>query len=122
VRRPAPGWLALALATASGFLAGVLLVAALGGAKGATETVTRTTPGATVTSQPPAGPLVPDVVGVPLDEARETLDDAGFRVDEEGAGPLGVIRAANWRVDTQSPRGDTPAEPGSTVRLGISKP
>ena len=58
-----PSWLAVAIAGAGGFLAGVLLVAILGGPKGVvrTTTVQRT---ATVTRTVDGRVAVPDVIGL----------------------------------------------------------
>ncbi|MTD43138.1 PASTA domain-containing protein [Conexibacter sp. W3-3-2] len=123
--------LGLVLTGAAGFLVGILLVAALGGAKGrSTETVTvaRTT---TVTRTVP-GPVtnggtvivttaVPDVVGQPLDVARQRLERSGFDTDVEGGGLFGVIEESNWQVVAQSPQPGGQLEQGSTVQVAIER-
>jgi hypothetical protein len=124
--RRAPGWMALALAGATGFLAGVLLVAALGGAKGVTTTVTQRAEvagGRTVTG---AGTVivrtaVPDVVGQPLDVARARLARARFEVDVSGGGVFGVLDDGNWEVTAQQPAAGTFVEQGSTVDVAIQR-
>lgn len=119
------------LTGAAGFLVGVLLVAALGGAKGRsaeTVTVARTT---TVTATVP-GPVsnggsvivttaVPDVVGQPLDVARARLERSGFETDIEGGGLFGVIEDSNWQVVDQSPEPGGQLEQGSTVSVAIER-
>jgi hypothetical protein len=124
--RRAPGWMALALAGATGFLAGVLLVAALGGAKGVTTTVTQRAAvagGRTVTG---AGTVivrtaVPDVVGQGLDVARARLSRARFEVDVSGGGVFGVLDDGNWEVAAQHPAAGTFLEQGSTVDVAIQR-
>lgn len=125
--------LGVVLALASGFFVGVLLVAALGGAKGrSTETVTvaRTTT-ATATVTVPAEvtnggtvivtTIVPSLVGERLDVARERTNRAGFDLDVNGGGLLGVINDANWEVVAQSPEPGTRLEQGSTVDVDIER-
>lgn len=123
--------LGVVLTGAAGFLVGVLLVAALGGAKGRsaeTVTVARTT---TVTETVP-GPVsnggsvivttaVPDVMGQPLDVAKERLERSGFETDIEGGGLFGVIEDANWQVVAQSPDPGGQLEQGSTVSVAIER-
>jgi hypothetical protein len=121
--------LGVVLTGAAGFLAGILLVAALGGAKGrSTETVTvaRT---ATVTVQAPVTnggsvivtTAVPDVTGQPLDIARERLARSGFETDIDGGGLFGVIEDSNWQVVEQSPPPGGQLEQGSTVSVVIER-
>jgi hypothetical protein len=118
--------MALALAGATGFLAGVLLVAALGGAKGVTTTVTQNAavPGdRTVTG---AGTVivrtaVPDVIGQPLDLAKARLARARFEVDVSGGGVFGVLDDGNWAVTAQQPAAGTFVEQGSTVAVAIRR-
>jgi hypothetical protein len=83
-----PNWLPVALGVAGGFLAGVLVVVALGGP--ATETRTVTAP--PTASAPTGGTVItkteiPDVVGERLDIAKQRVRRAGFLVEVSGAGP-----------------------------------
>ncbi|WP_372788718.1 PASTA domain-containing protein [Paraconexibacter sp.] len=115
------------LAVASGFLAGVLLVAILGGAKGReTETVTvartvtvpaaTTNPGTVIVTT-----AVPDLVGERLNVAKERVDRAGFDLDVVGGGLLGVIVESNWEVTSQDPAPGGQLEQGSTVEVRIAR-
>jgi beta-lactam-binding protein with PASTA domain/tRNA A-37 threonylcarbamoyl transferase component Bud32 len=81
---------------------------------------TRLEEGATVTIRISQGPRpidVPDVVGVDVDDARATLERAGFLVQTvsqpDDSRPAG-------RVVRQDPRAGTQAPRGSTVRLTVS--
>jgi hypothetical protein len=121
--------LALARAAAGGFVAGVLLVAILGGAQPARTTTvtvarveTRTletpatqTTGGTVVVEAP----VPAVVGQPLDVAEDRMSRAGFEVDTDGGGALGILVPSNWSVVAQDPGAGTMLEQGSTVTLAV---
>ena len=119
MRRRQPGWLGVALAASFGGLAGVLATLALGG--GATthiETVTV-----------PAAPdedmslvsrtAVPRLVGVPLDDARDRLRDAGFLVEVDGARPTDLVLGRGLTVIDQDPAGGTVLTTGSTVRVRV---
>jgi hypothetical protein len=122
----APGWMALALAAATGFLAGVVLVAALGGAKGMTTTVTQGAAAPAARTVTGAGSVVvrtvvPDLVGQPLDVAKSRLDRARFEADVTGGGVFGVLDDANWEVVAQQPAAGTFLEQGSTVRVEIRR-
>lgn len=123
--------LGVVLACASGFLAGVLLVAILGGAKTrSTETVTvarTTTATVTVPAEITNGgtviitTTVPPLVGERLDVAAERIARAGFEIDVEGGGLLGVIDESNWEVVAQRPDPGTRLEQGSTVEVAIER-
>ncbi len=122
--------LAVVLALAAGFLVGVVLVAALGGAKGTTSTetvavtvtetveapTTQTNPGTVVVTTP-----VPELVGQPLDVAKERIARSQFDVDVVGGGLLGVIVDDNWTVVAQEPAAGTELELGSTLRVEIER-
>jgi hypothetical protein len=122
---PRPGWTAVAVGVAAGFLVGVLLVVGLGGA--GSETITRTV---TVVSRAPSlsgdetvitRTAVPDVEGERLDTARERIERAGFDVDEEDGGLFGSIVDSNWEVVAQDPPAGTLLERGSTVHLSLDR-
>jgi hypothetical protein len=117
-----PSWLPVALGAAGGFLAGVLLVIALGGPTSTTRTVTvpptaSTPKGGTVITTT----VVPDVVGERLDIAKQRVRRAGFLVDVSGGGAFGVIQDDNWQVVAQEPGGGNTVERGSTVTLDIER-
>ena len=107
------GPLGIALAAAGGFLAGVLLIAILGGAQPAykerTISVART----------PEGTAVPALVGQPLDVALDRLQSAGLKGEVHGGGVFGVVDEANWRVVDQDPSNGARLRQGDTVRLDV---
>ncbi|HYF26076.1 MAG TPA: PASTA domain-containing protein [Baekduia sp.] len=111
-----------AIAAAAGFLAGVLLVAILGGAKPAapTVTVTVTAPGRTTGGPVITRTVVPDVVGERLDVARERVARSGFESEVDGGGILGVLDETNWEVVDQDPRAGF-LEQGSVVTLVVDR-
>lgn len=116
--------LGVVLAAASGFLAGVLLVAALGGAKGTTETTTITKTVRTAATNDGTvivTTAVPDVVGERLNTARERVERSGFDLDVVGGGLLGVIVEGNWEVVGQDPPAGEQREQGSTVQVEIER-
>jgi beta-lactam-binding protein with PASTA domain len=110
----------LAIAAAAGFLAGVLLVLALGGGgSGDTKTVTAaiTNGGSVIVST-----TVPQLVGQPLDVARQRLERAGFQLAvDHGGGVLGVLVEGNWQVTKQTPAAGTKLEQGSTVHVDVDR-
>lgn len=111
-----------AIASAGGFLAGVLLVAVLGGAKPViretTVTVTKpvTTGGTVITKT-----IVPDVMGQSLDVALDRVARAGFEADVDGGGFFGVIDEENWEVVSQTPPPGGYLEQGSSISLEIDR-
>jgi hypothetical protein len=124
--RPRTSKLTIALAAATGFLVGVLLVAALGG----TPTTTLTQTQRVTVKTPPVDPnatvvtstLVPPLVGEHLDTARDRLAEAKF-TDEitDGGGLFGPIDDGNWVVTSQDPPAGTQLRQGSTVRITIER-
>lgn len=121
-RRP---WLALALATACGFLLGALVVSTLGGGDPTTRTETQritvtgpvTTPGTVITKT-----LVPPIVGEKLDLAKQRAARAKFKlVVDSGGGLFGVIRDQNWEVVQQRPPAGVLFEQGSTIHVDITR-
>jgi hypothetical protein len=111
-----------ALAAAAGFLAGVLVVLALGGGT-TTKTKTVTAPA----SQTHGGTvivttIVPQLVGQPLDVARQRLERARFDLAiDHGGGVFGVVVEHNWQVVSQTPAAGTKLEQGSTVHVDIER-
>jgi PASTA domain len=117
----------IALAAAGGFLAGIVLVAALGGPAAKVRTVTApavaTAPGTTTTGgRVVASTTVPDIIGDRLDIAKQRIRRAGFVVNQSGGGLLGVIRDHNWQVVAEDPTAGTSLQLGSTVTVDIQRP
>jgi beta-lactam-binding protein with PASTA domain len=110
----------LAITAAAGFLAGVLLVLALGGgARGDAKTVTAaiTNGGSVIVST-----TVPQLVGQPLDVARQRIERARFDlVVDQGGGIFGVLVEGNWQVTKQTPAAGTLLEQGSTVHVDVER-
>jgi len=109
------GPLGLALAGAGGFLAGVLLIAILGGAQPVYKERTITV------AQPAQGTPVPALVGQPLDAALDRLQSAGLKGDVHGGGLFGVLDEGNWRVVGQDPSRGARLRQGDTVRLDVER-
>lgn len=112
----------LALAAAGGFLVGVLLVLVLGGGSTTkTKTVTvgasRTNGGTVIVTT-----TVPELVGQPLDVARQRVERAKFDlVIDHGGGLFGVLVEHNWQVSSQTPDAGSKLEQGSTVHVDIER-
>lgn len=107
------GWLGLALAIAGGFLAGVLLVAILGGAQPVYKDRTLTV------AARQAGTAVPALRGVRLDHALDSLSSVGLKADVQGGGLFGVVDESSWVVSGQNPSAGARLRPGDTVTLQI---
>lgn len=117
---------ALVLAAACGFLAGVLAIVAFDDDEVRTRTTVRTvtvtgpvttTNGGTVI----VTTAVPEVVGERLDVALDRLRRAGFDPDVEGGGVFGIIEESNWQVVTQEPGPGVMLEQGSSVQIRVEK-
>jgi PASTA domain len=112
----------LAVAAAGGFLVGVLLVLALGGG-----TTTKTKTVTARASQTHGGTVVvtttvPQLVGQPLDLARQRVERARFDlVVDHGGGLFGVLVEHNWQVSSQTPAAGAKLEQGSTVHVDIER-
>lgn len=54
-----------------------------------------------------SAPVMPDVLGLQLDDALSQVESAGSEdeVEVEGGGVLGVVEESNWQVCAQSPAG-----------------
>ena len=109
------GPLGLALAGAGGFLAGVLLIAILGGAQPVYKERTLTV------SKPLQGSAVPALVGQRLDVALDRLQSAGLKGDVQGGGLFGVLQESDWKVVDQDPSPGARLAQGDTVRLDIDR-
>jgi PASTA domain-containing protein len=109
------GALGLALAGAGGFLAGVLLIAILGGAQPVYKERTLTV------SKPLQGSAVPSLVGQRLDVALDRLQRAGLKGDVQGGGFFGVLDESSWKVVDQDPSPGARLSQGDTVRLDIDR-
>ena len=109
------GPLGMALAGAGGFLAGVLLIAILGGAQPVYKERTLTV------SRPPQGSAVPALVGQRLDVALDHLQSAGLKGDVQGGGLFGVLDESSWKVVDQDPSPGARLSQGDTVRLDIDR-
>jgi hypothetical protein len=109
------GPLAMALAGAGGFLAGVLLIAILGGAQPVYKERTLTV------ARPPQGSAVPALVGQPLDVALDRLESAGLKGDVQGGGLFGILDESDWKVVHQDPSPGARLGQGDTVRLDVDR-
>jgi hypothetical protein len=109
------GPLGMALAGAGGFLAGVLLIAILGGAQPVYKERTLTV------ARPPHGSAVPALVGPRLDVALDRLQSAGLKGDVQGGGLFGVLDESDWKVVGQDPSPGARLGQGDTVRLDIDR-
>jgi PASTA domain len=109
------GPLGMALAGAGGFLAGVLLIAILGGAQPVYKERTLTV------ARPPQGSAVPTLVGQRLDIALDRLQSAGLKGDVQGGGLFGVLDESGWKVVGQDPSPGARLGQGDTVRLDVDR-
>ena len=109
------GALGMAIAVAAGFLAGVLLIAILGGAQPVYKERTIRV------ASPPQGALVPALAGVRLDDALDRLERAGLKGEVQGGGLFGVLDETNWTVVGQDPSPGARLKAGDTVRLDVDR-
>ena len=109
------GPLGMALAGAGGFLAGVLLIAILGGAQPVYKERTLTV------SRPAQGSAVPALVGARLDVALDRLERAGLKGEVQGGGLFGVLDESDWKVVDQDPSPAARLSQGDTVRLDVDR-
>jgi PASTA domain-containing protein len=109
------GPLGLALAGAGGFLAGVLLIAILGGAQPVYKERTLTV------ARPPQGSAVPALVGQRLDVALDRLQSAGLKGDVQGGGLFGILDEGDWKVVDQDPSPGARLGQGDTVHLDVDR-
>jgi hypothetical protein len=113
VRRP--GWLTVALGGAAGFFIGVVLVVGLGDPA-------QEEPQARPIHTQPATPRVPDLVGQPLDVARDRLERAGYTLDvAAGGGLFGPVIEDSWQIADQQPRAGAPLGRGGVVQVAIER-
>ena len=109
------GWLGLGLAIAGGFLAGVLLVAILGGAQPAYKERTLTV------AARATGTAVPALRGRRLDRALDELTRVGLKAEVQGGGLFGVGDETAWFVSEQNPSSGARLRDGDTVTLQIDR-
>ena len=109
------GWLGIGLAVAGGFLAGVLLVAVLGGAKPVVEEHTRTVAARV------DGTRVPRLVGMHVDEAVARLQAIGLQADTSGGGIFGIFDAGGLTIVHQDPSPGSRLHAGDTVHLDAER-
>ena len=109
------GPLGMALAGAGGFLAGVLLIAILGGAQPVYKERTLTV------ARPAQGSAVPALVGQRLDVALDRLQSAGLKGDVQGGGLFGVLDESGWKVVDQDPSPGARLSQGDTVHLDVDR-
>jgi hypothetical protein len=109
------GLLGMALAVAGGFLAGVLLIAILGGAQPVYKERTIRV------ARPAQGTAVPALVGERLDRALDHLQAVGLKADVQGGGLFGVLDESDWTVVDQDPSAAARLHQGDTVRLQIDQ-
>jgi PASTA domain len=109
------GTLAMAIAAAGGFLAGVLLIAVLGGAQPVYKERTLTV------SRPAQGSPVPALIGQRLDVALDRLEGAGLKGEVRGGGLFGVLNESDWKVVDQDPSPGARLSQGDTVHLDIDR-
>ena len=109
------GPLGMALAGAGGFLAGVLLIAILGGAQPVYKERTLTV------ARPAQGSAVPALVGQRLDVALDRLEGVGLKGDVQGGGLFGILDEGDWKVVDQDPSPGARLGQGDTVRLDVDR-
>ena len=97
------------------FLAGVLLIAILGGAQPVYKERTLTV------SRPAQGSAVPTLVGQRLDVALDRLESAGLKGEFQGGGLFGVLDERDWKVVDQDPSPGARLSQGDTVHLDIDR-
>ena len=111
----APGWLTIGIAGAAGFLLGVVvLVVARGVVHDKVHTRTHTI---VRTRTVIAEPKVPNVVGMTLDDASDTLSAHGYSVDPHGGGFFGPDGGDT--VQSQDPQAGAVVGGGATIRLDV---
>jgi hypothetical protein len=76
----------------------VCAVLVVGAASAAAKAPTANAPAAS------ARIVLPNVLGMRMDQATRTLHARGLRVNEECSGLFGCVIKANWWICTQSPR------------------
>ena len=109
------GWLGVWLAVASGFLAGVLLMAVLGGAKPVVRDHARTV------AAHVDGARVPRLVGMHVDQAVARLQAIGLQSDTSGGGLFGILDQGGLTVVHQDPSPGSRLRRGDTVHLDADR-
>ncbi len=110
---PAVGRLKKTLALA--VLAGLMLTGC-----GGKQAATQPTATATAVSQTTETVVVPAVVNLTLDKAKDQLEKLGFTVEAvDTVKGKSIMVKSNWQVISQDPANGAQAEKGSTVHLGV---
>lgn len=95
-----------------------LMLTGCGGKQAATQPTGTAT--ATAVSQTTETVVVPAVVNLTLDKAKEQLEKLGFTVEAvDSAKGKSIILKSNWQVISQDPANGAQAAKGSTVHLGV---
>jgi hypothetical protein len=126
MRLSAPTWPTVILGVACGVLFGALLAIVVNGDDAPAAAQPRTiTVAKTVTAPPVTTPgtvivrtLVPDLVGVQLDVAKQRLAARKFEADVQGGGVFKEM-FSTLHVVKQTPKAGTYLEQGSAVRITV---
>ncbi len=110
----APGWLTIGIAGAAGFLLGVVVLVVARGVVHDTVRTKTVVRSRTVVVQP----KVPDVVGMTLGDARDTLSSKGYQVDAQGGGFFSGPSDGDT-VSDQDPPGGAVVGGGATITLFV---
>lgn len=95
-----------------------LMLTGCGGKQAATQPTGTAT--ATAVSQTTETVVVPAVVNLTLDKAKDQLEKLGFTVEAvDSAKGKSIIVKSNWQVISQDPANGAQAAKGSTVYLGV---
>ncbi|MDQ0120233.1 PASTA domain-containing protein [Pseudarthrobacter sp902506025] len=95
-----------------------LMLTGCGGKQAATQPTGTAT--ATAVSQTTETVVVPAVVNLTLDKAKDQLEKLGFTVEAvDSAKGKSIILKSNWQVISQDPANGAQAAKGSTVHLGV---
>ena len=129
MRLSPPTWPTVILGVACGVLFGALIAIVADGNSAPAASPPRTvTVAKTVTAPPTTTPgtvivrtLVPDLVGQPLDVAKERLAQRKFDADVDGVGFLGGLFEHDYRVVKQNPSAGTYLEQGSSVHIVVKR-
>lgn len=63
--------------------------------------------------------VIPDLVGLPLPDAREALDGLDLDVEEVDAEERSIFSAANWLIESTDPVAGVEVDPGAALTLHL---